>query len=66
MENRWTDFQKNLSAMFLSKEEMSKSKYANSGNSSVADYTILINKLIIVLIIKEYILYLETEEKIQR
>lgn len=66
MENRWTDFQKNLSAMFLSKEEMSKRKYANSRNSSVADYTILINKLIIVLIIKEYILYLETEENIQR
>lgn len=29
---------------------------------SIADYTILINKLIIILIIKEYILYLETEE----
>lgn len=41
---------------------MSKRKYTNSGNLSIADYTILINKLIIILIIKEYILYLETEE----
>lgn len=41
---------------------MSKRKYTNLGNLSIADYTILINKLIIILIIKEYMLYLETEE----
>lgn len=48
--------------MFLGKEEMLKRKYANSGNLSITVYAILINKLIIILIIKEYILYLETEE----